>query len=289
MGKAQIGEAIAQSFRFVGEAWTKAWGVMLLVVVLAFAAQVVESLNPGSPVFTLLDAPVALFAGTAAAGALYRLRFAGDHPGDPAFATGAAGFRWTGLEWRVMGANLLVGILIGVLVLVIFIIWAIVLGAIVGDSPPELQAIEGGSDSEKTAALLRLMAGPVGIVSAIILIPALFGIFYVAMRLILLTPLAAETGAFDFAKAWRLAGGAMLALILGVILIYVVETVLNYAVAALIRLVANSVGVPGLGKTWGNIVEETLAAAINTPLFAGLVLYVYRTQRGDEGVAATFT
>ena len=260
-----------------------------MVVLAASLRQVLEALNPGSQAIPLLDAPFGIFASTAAAGALYRLRFARDHPGDPAFATGPAGFRWTALEWRVLGANLLVGVLIGVLLLVATVIWALALGASVGDSSPELQAIENGSDSDKAATFLRLMTGPVGVVSALILIPALIGILYVAVRLILLTPLAAETSSFDFAKAWRLARGAVLALILGVIVICVVETVLNYAVAALSQLVAKSVGLNGDGKLWGNIVEETLAAAINTPLFAGLVLYVYRTQRGDEGVAATFS
>jgi hypothetical protein len=289
MGKVRVGEAIGASFRFVGEAWTKAWGVMLLLVVVACAAQVAEASNPGAPLIPLLSAPVALFVTTAAAGALYRLRFAGDHPGDPAFAAGPAGFRWTGLEWRVMGANLLVGLLIAVLLFVVFIIWAIALGAIIGSSPPELDSIENGSQAEKTAALLRLMAGPVGVVSAVILIPTLLGLFYLGVRLILFTPMAAETGSFDFAKAWTLARGAMLALILGAILIYFVEALLGFAVGASSQFVATKLGAAASGRTWANIIGQTLSATINTPLLAGLVLYVYRTQRGDQSVAATFS
>ena len=45
----------------------------------------------------------------------------------------------------------------------------------------------------------------------------------------------------------------------------------------------------GQGSAWGGVLGETISAAINLPLFAGLVLFVYRAQRGDQNVAATFS
>jgi hypothetical protein len=42
------------------------------------------------------------------------------------------------------------------------------------------------------------------------------------------------------------------------------------------------------GRFWGAEAGGLLSTAINIPLFAGLQIFVYRTQRGDGGVAQTF-
>ena len=46
MGNVQVGAAIAASFRFVGEAWTKAWGVMLLLLWFTAVLQVARATSP---------------------------------------------------------------------------------------------------------------------------------------------------------------------------------------------------------------------------------------------------
>jgi len=290
MGQVQVGAAIGASFRNIGEAWRKAWGVMLILVWFTATLQAIELLKPGWALVPFLGLIAALFITTAAAGALFRLGLTGDHPGDPAFAPGPAGFNWGGLEWRVMGANILVGIIIGVLAVIAIIVWAIAVGATAGVAGgADAQALEQGTQSDRIAALFRLLLGPAGLAAVIVGVPALAGLVWLSAKLALVTPLAADTRAFDFGKAWALTRGGVTALILGSILIFLLEVAIGAVAGGLAGLTAVLTRNTGSGQIWGGIVGQAADAAINTPLFVGLVLYVYRTQRGDTAVAATFS
>jgi hypothetical protein len=290
MGQVQVGAAIGASFRYIGEAWSKAWGVMLILVWFTAALEAIQLLKPGWTLVSFLGLIATLFVTTAASGALFRLGLTGDHPGDPAFAPGPAGFNWGALEWRVMGANILVGIIVGVLVVVAIIVWAIAVGATAGVSGgADVQALEQGASSDRMAAFTRLLLGPAGLAAVIVGVPALTGLVWLSAKLALVTPLAADTRAFDFGKAWTLTRGGVLALIAASLLIFLLEVVLALVAGGAAGIIAALTQNSGLGKIWGGIAGQAADAAINTPLFVGLVLYVYRTQRGDAGVAATFS
>ncbi|HLY79493.1 MAG TPA: hypothetical protein VKQ70_08980, partial [Caulobacteraceae bacterium] len=213
MGQVQVGAAIGASFRFIGEAWSKAWGIMLIAVWFTATLEAIQLLKPEWGLISFLGVIATLFLGAAATGALYRLRFAEDHPGDGTYVAHPAGLQWGGLEWRVLGASLLVGIIIGVILVVALIAWGVALGITLSGDPEALQAIENGSQTEKMAALGRIMLGPGALVSALILIPTIGGVIYLAARLAVFAPLAAETRAFDFGRAWTLTKGAVLTLI----------------------------------------------------------------------------
>jgi hypothetical protein len=287
MGQVQIGGAIAASFRFIGEAWARAWGVMLLLVWVTAILEVIELLKPDWFLVPFLGLFVLLFANTAAAGALYRLRLEGDHPGDQDYAAHAAGLQWSGLEWRVMGANLLVGLIVGFLAFVALFIWAIALGVMLQGSPGDLQDLQSGDQSDKMVALGHLMLGPGGVVSAIILIPSVVGLFYLSARLMLFTPLVTDTRVFDFGRAWVIARGAMVVLLVTLMVIFVADFVVG--VAGGIFIGAFALAVHGdEANQWGGAAGQVLSAAINPPLLAGLGLYVYRIQRGDTAIATTF-
>ena len=230
-----------------------------------------------------------MFVNTAVAGALFRLRLDGDHPGDANFTAHPAGFQWGGLEWRVLVANWIVGLIIGVLAFVLFFVWAIALGIVLQGNPADMQSIEGGSQSEKLAAFGHVMLGPGGVVSAVILLPTVIGLFYLGIRLMLFTPFAADTRSFDLGKAWGIAKGAMLALSVSVIAIFVADFIVGAVAGFLFGAAAGVSGHINEAKGWGSAAGTVLSGAINPPLFAGLALYVYRAQRGDPGVAATFS
>jgi hypothetical protein len=230
-----------------------------------------------------------VFITTAAVGALYRLRFGADHPGDDAFAAHAAGLQWGGLEWRVLGANMLAGVIIGGLAFVVFIVWAIILGVTVGSNPADVQGIENGSDAEKFTALGHIMLGPAGVLTLLLIGPALIGLFYLGLRLSLLAPLAADGRSFDIGKAWSLARGAMLALFLGTLVIFLVQVMIGAVLGGVAGFAAGFTGQVGRGGVWGGIAGQAVTSALNAPLITGLVLYVYRAQRGDPAVAATFS
>jgi hypothetical protein len=289
MGQVRVGAAIGASFRFVGEAWSKAWGIMLISVWFAATLEAIQLLKPEWGVVSFLGLIATLFLSAAATGALYRLRFAEDHPGDGAYAANPAGLQWGGLEWRVLGASLLIGVIIAVIFVVALIIWGVALGVTLSGDTAALQAVENGSDSDKMAALGRIMLGPGGLVSAVILIPTFGGVIYLAARLAVFAPLAAETRAFDVGKAWAMTKGAVLTLIVGAVVIYLVLAVIGAVAGGLAGLFAGVSGQAGGGRIWGGIAGQAIAQALSTPLFAGLALYVYRIQRGDPGVAATFS
>jgi hypothetical protein len=287
MGQVQVGAAIGASFRFIGEAWNKAWGIMLVLVWFNAALQIVELLRPTWGAVSFLGLIVSIFVTTAATGALYRLQLAGDHPGDNQFAAHPAGLQWGGLEWRVLGANLMIGVAIGVLVIVAFIIWAIILGVTVGSNPGDMQALQGGSEAEKIDVFRRIMLGPAGILTLVIIGPIVAALIYVIVRLSMFALVAADARSFDLVRAWTLARGAMLPLFLGSLVIFMIELIIGAVTGGLAGFTASIIGQQG--RIWGGVTGQVVGAAINAPLFAGLVLYVYRIQRGDPGVAATFS
>jgi hypothetical protein len=84
-------------------------------------------------------------------------------------------------------------------------------------------------------------------------------------------------------KAWTLSRGAVLALIAGSLVIFLLEFLANLVIGGVAGLFG------GAGKAWGSALSQVVDTAVNAPLFAGLVLYVYRRQRGEAGVAATFS
>jgi hypothetical protein len=287
MGQVQVGAAIGASFRYIGEAWSKAWGILLILVWLTAAQQIVEILRPSWTAVSFLFLILSVFVSTGVTGALYRLQLGGDHPGDDQFAAHPAGLQWGGLEWRVLGANLLVGLAIGVLVVVAFIIWAIILGVTIGSNPTDMQALQGGSQAEKLDALAHVMLGPAGVLTLVIIGPMVVALIYLIVRLSLFALLAADTRSFNLVKAWNLARGAMLALFVGSLVIFLLEVVIGAVFGGLAGLAAGLFGQQG--RIWGGLAGQVIGAATSAPLFAGLLLYVYRLQRGDTGVAATFS
>jgi hypothetical protein len=291
MPKVSIGSAIAESFRYLQPAWQRVWGILLLLAWVTAAIRAMELTRPEWKLVGVLGPIFTVAVSTMASGALFRLGIEAEHPGDRNFAAGPAGFQWGALEWRVLGANLLVGVLIGVIIVAVVIVWAIGIGVTVaGGNPADLQAIQSDSQAEKLAALGRIMLGPGGVVSAVILIPATAGLIYLFARLSLFTLSAADTASFDLGRAWRLTRGALWALILAGLVIYVALTAFGFVVG-LVAGLFSALGGQGItgGRLWGGIAGQAIGASISAPLFAGLQLYVYRQQRGDGGVAATFT
>ena len=256
MGSVQVGAAIGESFRFVGEAWRRAWGIMLILVWFSAAVQIIELLRPSWGAVSFFGFIVSIFVTTAATGALYRLRFSSDHPGDDNFAAHPAGVQWGGLEWRILGANVIVAVIVGVLAFIVFIIWAFILGITVGNSPADVQGIENGSESEKLAALGRIMLGPAGALTLIIIGPCVLALIYVGIRLSVFAPFAADTRSFDAVKAWTLSRGAVLALLVGSVAIFLLEVVIGAVFGGVAGFVAGFTGQVGQGRIWGGVAGQ---------------------------------
>jgi hypothetical protein len=288
MSNVNVGAALGASFRYLPPAWRQAAGILAASVFASLVFAIARAATPHAPLLSLVQLIVQLAVGTAATGALYRITLAGDHGGDPSYALGPAGYQWGPLEWRVLGANLLLAVLFIVPLVVILIVWAICVGSTLVGHADALQGLQSGSNSNRLAAFAGLMTGPPDALTVIIFVPTLIAVVYVGARLALFTLRAADIGAFDLPRAWSMTRGAALTLIVAGIVIYLTSIAVAFVFGAVGGLMADLAGQHDAAATWGSISGGAASVAIAGPLFAGLQLYVYHAQRGDGGVAETF-
>jgi hypothetical protein len=287
MPNVTVGEALGQSFRFIGTAWRRAWGIMLISVWLAGTLQAIQGLRPEwigfvVPLSLLLNAIV----GTAVIGALFRIGIEPFHSGDPAFQAAPTGLQWGGLEFRVLGSNILIGVIFGGVAVVFAIVWLIIFSVMAQGDSANLSALEGSNSAASGQALLHILAGPAGIVSMVLFLVLAVGFFYFAARLLVFNLLAADTGSFSLARAWAMTRGAVTPIILTLIIFGLLQG-LVYLIGL---IVLGGAAASGQGVFWGAVVISVVTGAIIAPLSIGLQIYVYNARRsGDAGIAATFS
>jgi hypothetical protein len=206
-----------------------------------------------------------------ATGALYRSILASDRPGDPSLGLGPGGLQWGQVEWRVLSANLLVGLPLALLVFAVMIGAASVALAV---DPTLYQAVQSGGP----AAFNRLMSGPGGGAAALVILPGAALVIYLAARLSLFAIQAADNGRYDWRAAWSMTRGATGAILVTLIVIVAAEFAVD-AVASLFGTVVATVTGAGDAALLGAIAGAAAGAAFSLPMSAGLVACVYRTQR----------
>jgi hypothetical protein len=292
MARIAVGTAVGEAFRAVTPGWRAAWGALGLAALIAGAGQFGSGSQPGgNPLLVLTLSLLSLAAGTMVKGALYRLALAPDHPGDPAYQIGAAGVQWNGFEWRILGASLIVGLIVGAVMVVVFIVWAIVLGVMIAAhaiDPNAISQLQQGGASPGPA-LLSTFASAGGLISLLVLAAGMIGVLYLAARFSVAAISYAEKLQFNLGSAWSLTQGASVAIIVSWILIFVAAAIAG-AVGGFFGGLASGVSGSHSGALWGSALGAVAGAAISGPAGAGLVSYVYRTQRGPSpDVAAVFS
>ena len=302
MAKIPIGTALTESFGFVQPGWSKAWGAMAVVVIVNTGAQFLQGvIATGGLGVALLVLVVQTLAGTLAAGALYRIALAPDHGSDyqrdnPVrlfhcdyeFRPGPAGMQWGSLEWRVLGANVIVGLIIGVVSFVFLIAWAIGLGVMVAGHMIDMGPLQSAGLQGREAVLAafgQLLLGPAGLLTLAILGPGLAIILYLSARLSLYAVAAADSGSFDMGWAWSLTKGATGAILVTLISYFLFAWVLAMVFGLLGGFLAKAAGFAGARQA-AAIAGAAIGAALGAPLIAGLVTYVYRTERGGGASVA---
>lgn len=272
----EVGAALRASFAFLAPAWRGAWGVLLVAMGLSAAVQVLGLASSGLTATSLVGGLVLVVANAAATGALYRLGLASDHAGDRAFQPGPAGLRWGGLESRVLAANIVVGLVFLVMAIFAVLVWAFVfaIGAGTQGITTRSLPLSAGSDTQ-LKVFLHILAGPVGLVSLLVAVPLVAGLLLLWAKLSLFALTAADSGRLDFGRAWSLTRGALAALIASTLVILVVQSGAGEAAGRLASRLSGSAG-----REVG-VIAEQLAVGALAPLFAGLALFVYRTQRGQ--------
>jgi hypothetical protein len=287
MPNVTVGDALGQSFRFIGTAWRRAWGIMLISVWLAGTLQAIQGLRPEwlgfmAPLSLLLN----VIVGTAVIGALFRIGIEPFHSGDPNFRAAPMGLQWGGLEFRVLGSNILIGVIFGGVAFVVGIIWVIMFGVMAQGDSANLSALESGDSAASGQALLHILVGPAGIVSLVLFLATAIGFFYFGARLLVFSLLAADTGSFSLARAWAMTRGAVMPIIV-TLLIFGALQGLIYLVGL---IVLGGAAASGQGGYWGAVAISVATGAVIAPLSIGLQLYVYNSRRsGDAGIAATFS
>jgi hypothetical protein len=281
MQRVRIGTAIGESFGFLGAAWRQAWGILLLWVWLTGATQAIVGLRPEWFFVSFLAFPFSIAVSTATIGALYRIGVEYAHPGDPRFRAHPAGLWWGALEWRVLGANLLLGLILGGIAVAMVFMWTMVLG-VAGVA----MGLQGQTNSGAGAVITLVL------ISTLIWIPGLVGLLYLGARWLIYPLLAADTGSFNLGQAWTMTRGSVFAVIVALIVIFLAQigmTLLSYLVFGGIASVASKD--PTAFVVWGGIASQIIVTAFAAPLGIGLQLSVYRATRPDGGydVAATFS
>ena len=280
MGKIDVGTLVSASFAFIRSAWEVAPAALVVAVIVGAAAQGWAQTYPGLSFWPLVQAG----AVTLATGALYRSVLGADHPADDGYRLGPGGIQWGGVEWRVLGANLVVGVLIGLVAGAIFIVWGIGFGILIGAHQLDPSAFQN-LQSQGYAGLARLMSGPAGLVSAVVLIPGAALLLYLSARFSLYAVQAADTRGFDLGRAWSMTRGATGAIIVVLVVSFVCQVAAGAAagfVGGLIAALTHSVQ----GRLLGGIAGAAAGVAIAVPMTAGMVIFVYRMQRGGGASVA---
>jgi hypothetical protein len=287
MPNVTIGEALGQSFRFIGTAWRHAWGIMLISVWLTGTLQAIQGLRPEWAFgILLLSIPLNVLVGTAVIGALYRIGIEPFHGGDTNFRAAPTGLQWGGLEWRVLGANLLMGLIFGGVTFFFSIIVLVLIGATAGSDSASLAALNGSDPTASSQALLHILTGPAGIVSLLLFLVVAGAFLFFAARLLVFSLLAADTGAFSFGRAWVLTRGALGAIIVTLLMFGLLQVAIWF-----VGLMITGGFAAAHGQIfWGSVAIAVATGAIITPLSVGLQIYVYNTRRsGEPSIAATFS
>ena len=124
---------------------------------------------------------------TVAYGALMRLAFAPDHPGDPAFRVGRGGFQWGRVEWRLLGlaaAATVLGALAAAVVVAAYVAGALISGGFSASAPPRPSA----------AGLILILV-------------AVCGTIYVALRLSLAAAATVDREELTLFRTWPVTRG----------------------------------------------------------------------------------
>jgi hypothetical protein len=279
MATITAGGAISAALRNIEPGWRGAPGAMVAVVVVGALNQLVGSSNVGLSLVMLI---VGLAVSTMATGALYRLALQADHPGDPLYRPGPMGFQWSGFEWRILGANLLLGVIIGVAVVAVSLVWMLFLGIMLTThliDPGVMNQMNAVADPWGKLAIF--FGGVGGVINILLLLAAALAIIWLFARLLLLPIGAAETGRIDLGAAWALSRSSVWPI--------VTTLIVRFLIGAAIALVLTYFTGMIIGKDAGAILSAMLTSAIWAPIGAGLVAYAYRAGRApDPAVAQVF-
>jgi hypothetical protein len=270
--RVSVGASLAFSWNLWVGRWRSIWGVLALTSLAAtvyltgdFAGQIkVEVVGMAAYLVVVLMTN----------GAVYRLAFAGRHGDDPAFTPGPIGVQWRAMEWRLLGASLLLALFFAILIAVAFVAVA---GVAMG-----VAMNKGEVAALTTPQALIAALGPQGEMAVTILAAiAYVALIYVAVRLSLALAATADGGRIAVLKTWKLTKGQVWRILVSMLMIQLPVLFVSVIVAALAR--AGASGGMGLateamapaGALSAGLVMGVLTGGVAAPLGAGVLAYYY--------------
>lgn len=266
--RVSVRASVAFAWSLWSTRWREIWGVLALS---SLDATVYLAGMFAQNAMLVVVGLVALFVTVLMSnGAVFRLAFADQHPNDPGFTPGAVGVQWGRMEWRMLGAALLLGVFMVILVLLALIaLTAPLLGLAMSQGTP----LTAMTKPEDVIALL----GPKGrmmLEAGQVLLNIL--VIFVGVRLALYMPATADSGKLMVLSTWRLTRGNFWR-ILATLLVLSLPPVL------IVSLAGASTGMTGTTTAmapaeafvWA-IIGGVVYGGVSIPLTAAALAYYYR-------------
>ena len=273
-----VGAAIRYAWSLLSVNWRAVWGALALN---ALAATVYAAgLYSQNGLLILGAFPAMLMTALMVNGALFRLAFADRRPHDTNFRPGHHGLQWGRIEWRLLGAHLLVlGFMTLIMLLAVIAIGAVLAGL----------SWAGVVRMPEAGALQAMMLTPGARPDPVILAPlvvliALSG--YVRTRLALALPATVDQGAVRVLRTWRLTKGRVWPIVASVLFVALPVMILTAYVTR--NLITPNGMQTDAGPTAILIAALTQGVADGlflTPMIAGVCAYFYRALSQDAPVA----
>jgi hypothetical protein len=278
---AQSNVPVMQSVRAAYTFWRTYWRPVagaLAVFAVVTALQVYWN-TTGQTGLSFLGTLMSVAASTMAMGALYRLAFADEHPGDPGFQPGPFGLQWGAMEWRLLGATLLIFLLLIIAMVVFFFLVMLAVVMLAGSG-----AIGADTDPQELA---RALGAPGAILLLLLMTVLLVTVIYAAVRLVLVPAATASSGKVQVFETWPLTKGQFWP-ILGAVVLVSLPSIIAGVLTAAISSTATEEGpvdgthvLPAATALVVALLSGAVTAFVQAPLTAGLGAYLYRGLRSD--------
>jgi hypothetical protein len=267
--KVTIGGALSYAWSLWTQNWRAIWGVLAfyaLASTICYAGQLAQD-----RVLIIGGALLAVIGSLATSGAIFRIAFAKEAGDRPGFRLGPLGVQWGAMEWRMLGATLLLllfFILVGALVVVA--LCALVAGLTIAkgvplSSPPNPDQMIAALGTTGTAAI-----DVVGVL--------LYGLMiFFAGRLALAVVASAVSGKVQVLKSFALTRGHFWSILLTFVILQAPVVIIGAA----LRSGLGDVGTPAPPAAAFAIALAmgVFTAGVLAPLLAAALAYFYRNLR----------
>ena len=273
-------EAARAAYRFWREAWRPALGALLLLSA-ATAVQTYLAAT-GRTGWAMLAMLPSLIAQMVAYGALFRLAFADERTGEPAFQTGPGGLQWGGMETRLLGATLLLFLLAFLAVILFTFVFLIAFMVAAGGAP---EGLEGADTPQELVEALGARGVLVLLVTS--LAAAALAI-WASVRLALVLPATASTGKVQVFETWPLTKGQFWRIFAAMLIASappIVGAIFSGGAEGVLAVEGDREGVQVLPPAAAAVMAVAgglVAGVLQAPLSAGLTAYLYRGLRRPE-------